>query len=299
MTKEEKAIREFCGQNADWWPSTTQVQEMLALARPEQGPVSLMIYRGELCYKSQEDDQSFGMWCPVTKDLPFPEGTKLYTTPPQPKEPKQEPVAWEQFYPDIGKPQLEQLPQLSQEVVLQYPKEAVDWQKQQKEYAQQLKVEGPCHVVCQCDKCKAQEQDNAYIYASNLAKIIWQKHYMKESPKFALLDTTEGVLTQIDNMTCGLVREKPAQPEQEPVAWMSEHRLDELSKGFPVMKTLTRQRVFEDDVALYTTPPHRPWVGLTDEEIAEVAERMEASDPTDSFWREFARAIEAFHGIKE
>ena len=79
---------------------------------------------------------------------------------PEPEqEQEQEPVAWEQFYPDIGKPQLEQLPQLSQEVVLQYPKEAVDWQKQQKEYAQQLKVEGPCHVVCQCDKCKAQEQE--------------------------------------------------------------------------------------------------------------------------------------------
>jgi hypothetical protein len=60
------------------------------------------------------------------------------------------------------------------------------------------------------------EQDSAYTYASSLAKTIWQKHYMKESPKFALLDTTEGVLTQIDNMTCGLVREKPAQPEQEP-----------------------------------------------------------------------------------
>ena len=56
-----------------------------------------------------------------------------------------------------------------------------------------------------------------YIYASNLATSIWQKHYMAESPKFALLDTTEGVLTQIDNMTCGLVREKPVQPEQEPV----------------------------------------------------------------------------------
>ena len=40
-------------------------------------------------------------------------------------QPEQEPVAWEQFYPDIGKPQLKQLPQLSQEVVLQYPKEAV------------------------------------------------------------------------------------------------------------------------------------------------------------------------------
>ena len=59
------------------------------------------------------------------------------------------------------------------------------------------------------------EQDNTYIYASSLATAIWQKHYMKESPKFALLDTTEGVLTQIDNMTCGLVREKTAQPEQK------------------------------------------------------------------------------------
>ena len=37
----------------------------------------------------------------------------------------------------------------------------------------------------------------------------------------------------------------------------------------------------------------RPWVGLTDEEIADCAEKMEASDPTDSFWREFFRGIEA------
>jgi hypothetical protein len=59
------------------------------------------------------------------------------------------------------------------------------------------------------------KQDNTYVYASSLATAIWQKHYMKESPQFALLDTTEGVLTQINNMTCGLVREKPAQPEQD------------------------------------------------------------------------------------
>ena len=64
-------------------------------------------------------------------------------------------------------------------------------------------------------KLEKTEQDNTYVYASSLATAIWQKHYMKESPKFALLDTTEGVLTQIDNMTCGLAREKPAQPAQE------------------------------------------------------------------------------------
>ena len=44
---------------------------------------------------------------------------------------------------------------------------------------------------------------------------------------------------------------------------------------------------------VYTAPPQRTWVGLTDEEIADCAEKMEASDPTDSFWREFFRGIEA------
>jgi len=34
MTQTEKAIRDFCGHHADWWPSTTQVQEMLALVQP-------------------------------------------------------------------------------------------------------------------------------------------------------------------------------------------------------------------------------------------------------------------------
>jgi hypothetical protein len=43
---------------------------------------------------------------------------------------------------------------------------------------------------------------------------------------------------------------------------------------------------------LYQAMP-RKWVGLTDEEIADCAEKMEASDPTDSFWREFFRGIEA------
>ena len=93
----------------------------------------------------------------------------------------------------------------------------------------------------------AQEQDNAYIYASNLAKTIWQKHYIKESPKFALFDTIEGVLTQIDNMTCGLVREKPAQPEQEPVGQLLE---DAFGRGQVMWFNKPK-----DESMLYTTPP--------------------------------------------
>ena len=38
MTPTEKAIRDFCGHHADWWPSTTQVQEMLALAKDQFNP---------------------------------------------------------------------------------------------------------------------------------------------------------------------------------------------------------------------------------------------------------------------
>lgn len=124
-------------------------------------------------------------------------------------------------------------------------------------------------------KALAQEQDGTYVYASNLAKTIWQKHYIKESPKFALLDSTEGVLTQIDNMTCGLVREKPAQPEQEPVALQ-----------YP-QKDIDWQQ--EQQIkAQASIPPQRTWVGLTNEERLEVAKHNMLSG-LDTF----AQAIEA------
>ena len=99
------------------------------------------------------------------------------------------------------------------------------------------------------------EQDSTYTYASSLATAIWQKHYIKESPKFALLDTTEGVLTQIDNMTCGLVREKPAQPEPDPVAW--EQFYPDIGKP---------QIAINSETVGYVAP-QRTWVGLTEEEI--------------------------------
>ena len=70
MTKEEKAIREFCGQHADWWPSITQVQEMLALAHPKQEPAGQLLEdafgRGQVMWFNKPKDESM-----------------LYTTPPQ------------------------------------------------------------------------------------------------------------------------------------------------------------------------------------------------------------------------
>ena len=103
---------------------------------------------------------------------------------------------------------------------------------------------------------------------------------------------TEEAMDYRDNAITA-IKEALAQPEQEPVAWMSEHRFDELRKGFTVMTTLTKQRVFEDDVAIYTTPPQRK--PLTDEEIEDLYfDKFSMSE-----LKAFARAIEAAHGIKE
>jgi hypothetical protein len=79
-----------------------------------------------------------------------------------------------------------------------------------------------------------------------------------------------------------------AQPEQEPVAVVDVHEFYDNCANFSLLQKLPKGKH-----TLYTTPPQRTWVGLTDEEIADCAEKMEASDPTDSFWREFFRGIEA------
>lgn len=53
--------------------------------------------------------------------------------------------------------------------------------------------------------------------AQDLATHLWKKHYKAESPVFEVLGDLAGVLSQIDNMTTGLVR------DQEPVkqeGWM-------------------------------------------------------------------------------
>ena len=148
------------------------------------------------------------------------------------------------------------------------------------------------------------EQDNTYTYASSLATAIWQKHYIKDSPKWKPLDTIDGVLTQIDNMTCGLVREKPAQPEQEPVAWQwldTAHFRKKLPKDAgdgvwnPLYAAPQRterpvdcercNRLEEQAYDLVgklrvaniklSMQPQRTWVGLTDEDCEEVERWVE------------------------
>jgi len=64
-----------------------------------------------------------------------------------------------------------------------------------------------------------------------------------------------------------------AQPEQEPVAWMFENDEDNGHKSFiqtpPLPEVVAYLAKWNRPawVPLYTTPPQRTWVGLTDEEI--------------------------------
>ena len=82
--------------------------------------------------------------------------------------------------------------------------------------------------------------------------------------------------------------------KQKPVAWMYPDDL----KRFETNETFAQafsikvvSPIAGETVPLYTHPPKREWVGLTDEQIANIAYTPQASDKWD--WYEYARAIEA------
>ena len=73
------------------------------------------------------------------------------------------------------------------------------------------------------------------------------------------------------------LRQALAQPEQEPVAWVYNGILHEFDPS---------EFATSEVKPLYTAPPKREWVGLTDDEIYEFV------CTTDSY-RDFGKAIEA------
>lgn len=54
------------------------------------------------------------------------------------------------------------------------------------------------------EEAEKQEPD-VYGYAKRLAEAIWKKHYKVTAPQWEPVDHLIGVLTQIDNMTSGLI----------------------------------------------------------------------------------------------
>jgi hypothetical protein len=179
------------------------------------------------------------------------------------------------------------------------------------------------HVVRDARKPKkvAREPD-AYSYAKRLAEYIWAAHYRVTAPQWKPLDDLMGVLTQIDNMTSGLVTPPAAQPAQEPVAWLEPEWGEKICPevGYEVTMTDDHPKdlgwtplyphppqgeivaylvLFEGagklleftkgnyihgakvtHMPLYTAPPQRPWVGLTEEDC----KGMSAGDRVVAMW---------------
>ena len=107
--------------------------------------------------------------------------------------------------------------------------------------------------------------DNAYGYAKSLAEAIFKQHFSSDDHYasgrivWGVNDTVIGILTQIDNMVAGMVR-RPAQPEQEPVAW--ESLLGAVARGWcyeenanKTMDSDLAVAIAKEVQALYTTPP--------------------------------------------
>ena len=55
-------------------------------------------------------------------------------------------------------------------------------------------------------------------------------------------------------------------PEQEPVGYASEGAAERLTTVKQAHEQIRSFRLFTHEVPLYTTPPQRPWVGLTEDE---------------------------------
>ena len=111
---------------------------------------------------------------------------------------------------------------------------------------QSMKVEGPRHVVCQCDKCKAQpeqlREENERLHVENRR----------------LIDRIETIGVPV-GVGGWLTTTTSAQLEQKPVGQLLE---DAFGRGQVMWFNKPK-----DESMLYTTPPQRTWVGLTDEEI--------------------------------
>ena len=69
------------------------------------------------------------------------------------------------------------------------------------------------------------------------------------------------------------IKEALAQPEQKPVAWMTEDECE-------VYTSKQVDGCFQHDhIPLYTTPPQRTWVGLTPQERDEINEQVYGAAP--------------------
>jgi hypothetical protein len=82
-------------------------------------------------------------------------------------------------------------------------------------------------------------------------------------------------------------------PEQEPFGYASEGAAERLTTVKQAHEQIRSFRLFTHDVPLYTHPPQRTWVGLTEEEILAKCESVPDYDIGNHDLIQFAKAIEA------
>ena len=115
------------------------------------------------------------------------------------------------------------------------------------------------------------------------------EHYLKPGAIVPVdIETTKALVDALKEAREALAgAEGERQPEQEPVAWMRHDgaRVTTAAdrKNYPDYET-------RYSVPLYTTPPKRTWVGLTDEEVKHQWEVWRANAPR---YVGFAKGIEA------
>ena len=80
----------------------------------------------------------------------------------------------------------------------------------------------------------------------------------------------------VEDSECGTadleahIKEALAQPKQEPIGYASEGAAERLTTVKQAHEQIRSFRLFTHDVPLYTTPPPRTWVGLTNEELTDL-----------------------------
>ena len=97
-------------------------------------------------------------------------------------------------------------------------------------------------------------------------------------------ETVEGVVIYTNKEITAIKEALSQRTEQEPVAYLCENAVGH--KYFRWKKPSSTYK----PIALYTTPPQRTWVGLTDEEVKHEWEVWRANIPR---YAGFAKGIEA------
>ena len=88
------------------------------------------------------------------------------------------------------------------------------------------------------DQRESRDGDEAYDYAVNFATSLHGKYYAEAAPNWRPLETTIGVLTQIDNMVAGIIeadrkvsRSEIAAPTEDEIAAYRDLFRSQLSKN--------------------------------------------------------------------